>query len=289
MMFKVWSVYQNTEQEHGFLFLPYIRAFLLRRYGRFWGICSSLVLCGWFGVSLGGCVSVCSDCPAVTLKIEQKLEPCDSTKLREGTGISHSLVLQFKLSEVEGAPASSEQAYAWLLSESKKKSLPIKTERVLNNFYCSFDGTEGFDSCPCVTLDNSNATYKKAGSCDTSGTLQIVNGMNLVIAVSRRDVEGGFRFQLTTATKNEEDQLVVLDAAKAFASLAPDNGSFLASETKKIAWSSLKFGITGYWRQDDENSKTPERIGFFKSQESVTFRPEASEFALVKDESACPK
>ncbi len=249
-------------------------------------ICFSSLVCAMVVWTLGGCASVCPDCPSVTFQVSQKLDACPNGTSEVAQTDSFAMVLQFRLTKYNTTDEPSAQiGHAWIYDKAK---LPQNAgaSRSLNNFFCT-QGERAAQTCPCVEANSGKTNERK---CQTNDTFRVVNGMNLLVAIQPTDLEGnGFRFQVTTATTPKEPDLFVLKE-----SLFPDllaEGEQQDVTFSPAKWQDLRFSVKGYWRQDI-NSQTPtkpKRVGVVKARTEVSFSPTASVIELVKDDNAaCP-
>ncbi len=278
----VWSMCCGARQ----VTLGFRSALMLEKRACVWKLCLVLRACFvWvFCVAglwaLGGCTSVCPNCPSVTFRIAQKLDACPNATTDPPSSGSYALILQFRLTQADGQSAQS--GHAWILDKGKTPQSTDST-RVINNFFCA-QGDANARACPCVELLSAET---KEVSCGAA-THQVVNGMNLVIAVKQSDLEGsGFQFQVTTASEPKDADLFVLEESLFPALLA--DGLQEKVPFSAVKWEKLQFSVKGYWRQDTSGEAKPKRVGVVKAKESVTFSPNAAVSELVKDETtACP-
>lgn len=275
----VWSVYGDARQvDMGFRSasvlekMVYVwKLHLALRAFFAWVVCVALL---W---ALSGCTSVCPNCPSVTFRIAQKLDACPNATADPPPSGSYALVLQFRLTAFQGKTAQT--GHAWILDKGKTPQSTDST-RVINNFFCA-QGNTSARACPCV--ESINNTPNEVLCAPSSH--QVVNGMNLVIAIKQSDLEGtGFQFQVTTAS---EADLFVLEESLFPALLADGVQEKVPFSAAK--WENLQFSVKGYWRQDVGGETKPKRVGVVKAKESVSFSPNAGVSELVKDETtACP-
>ena len=147
-------------------------------------LCCSILLFAFFS---SGCGNECADCNLATFALGGR--PC-TDKLGSQTQDAHALLLTIQRAN---------QGY-WLLTPARSSLQDELTARQKSARISFFCGDQNSSNCACVQEEAGN---HQVVDCGTPPPSRLINGMNLLIALSRAQLEQtGFQFQIAIAPNN---------------------------------------------------------------------------------------
>jgi hypothetical protein len=179
----------------------------------------------FFAFFASGCGNECADCNLATFALGGR--PC-TIKLGSETQDAHALLLAIQRAD---------QGY-WLLTPTRSSLQDELTARQKGARISFFCGDQNIANCACVQED---AGSHQVVACDNSPKSRLINGMNLLIALSRAQLEQtGFQFQIAIAPNNP-----ALSTLQGQLPLNLEIGDPLSMDSQPIG--EIPFRIEGGW------------------------------------------